>query len=383
LDVGAVNDLEAALRAAGEGDRLDAARRRTSELVTLSDVRPKPIEFLWWPRIPVGQLTIFDGDPGLGKSTLTTDLAARVSTGAPWPDGVAGDVPGDVVLISGEDDLESVVLPRLLAAGGDPARVHAYRGPIDENGHSRPPTVPEDVDRIAAALGAVARPRHLVIDPNVAFLGDRIDAHSDKSVRKALRALRDLAEASGVAVVVVRHLNKSGGTNATYRGGGSIGFIGAARSGLMVATDPGEEGEDARLTLAHYKSNVARKASSLTYDLVEADLGGGVVVARVEWTGTSDRSASELLGVPERGRRPVKIDEAEAWLRGQLFDGEWRLKEEVLAAAAALTPPIAARTLERAFALVGIAESKYDPERGAPLAWWRLRRADERGSSPY
>ncbi len=183
--------------------------------------------------IPLSKLTIIDGDPGLGKSVLTLDLAARVSRGVEMPDGAAGR-QGGVVLLTAEDGIRDTVVPRLDAAGADRSRVLALDLVPDAEGGQQLPRLPLDAPYIDAAvrrMGALL----VVVDPLTAYLSERINSHRDQDCRRALWPLTKLAEETGAAVVVVRHLNKGNASNPLYRGGGSIGIIGAARSGLLVA----------------------------------------------------------------------------------------------------------------------------------------------------
>ncbi len=272
----------------------------------LADVQPECVRWLWAGRIPRGKLTVLDGDPGLGKSTLTLDLAARVSRGQIMPDGTPG-ISGGVVLCSAEDDPGDTLLPRLDAAGADCTRILALA--VSEYGSIADlATLRAAIVRVGAAL--------VVVDPLMAYLGVGAQCNSwrDQDVRSMLAPLSQLAAETGAAVVLVRHLRKSGGAdNPLYRGGGSIGIIGAARSGLLVARDPDDPD---RRVLAATKSNLAREATSLTFRL--ADSGG---VAKVDWLGESAHDASALLAVPatpeERGALTDSVD----WLRERLSLG--------------------------------------------------------------
>jgi hypothetical protein len=217
--------------------------------VPLALVEETALRWLWPGRIPLGTITLLDGDPGLGKSLLALDLVARVTRGAAMPDGgdtlagaVEGVVDGGAVLLSAEDDLAATVRPRLDAAGADLQRVLAVQtvltydtamGQEVERGFA----LPGDVPLLVAAIGEVDA-KLVVIDPLMAYLDGRVNSWRDQDVRAALAPLARLAERTGVAVVILRHLTKGGSTNALYRGGGSIGIIGAARSGLLVARAP-------------------------------------------------------------------------------------------------------------------------------------------------
>ena len=240
----------------------------------LSEVEPEQVEWLWPGRLPLGKLAVLDGDPGLGKSALTLDLAARVSAGLELPDGSRCG-PAGVVLLSAEDGLEDTIRPRLDAAGADTERIVALSMIGVGTRAERLVSLTQDLDAIEAAIRRVGAAL-VVIDPLMAFLTGKTDSHKDQDIRRALAPLAALAERTGAAVLIVRHLNKSAGGNALYRGGGSIGIIGAARAGLVVAPDP-EDPE--RRILAANKHNLSGAAPSLVFRVEAAPNGA----ARVAW----------------------------------------------------------------------------------------------------
>ncbi len=209
--------------------------------VLLSDVKPERVSWLWPGRLPLGKLTVLDGDPGKGKSTLSLDLSARLTRGDIMPDGSGGGFPAGVVILSGEDGLADTIVPRLIAAGADLSRVVALAScPDSEGDGEHPPVLPDDLPTIRAAIARVGA-KLAIIDPLMAYLSDGTNSHKDQDIRRVLFRVAALAEETGAAVLVVRHLNKATGGVALYRGGGSIGIIGAARSGLLVAADPDDE----------------------------------------------------------------------------------------------------------------------------------------------
>jgi hypothetical protein len=170
--------------------------------------------------------------------------------------------------------------------------LEGIRCPIDEKNtdecYIRPPSLPIDV----AALRDLIRREHAalaVVDVLNAYLSNRVDGHKDQDIRTALAPLAKLAEETGCCIVVVRHLNKSGGGNPLYRGGGSIGIIGAARVGLLAATDPDDS---ERSVLAVTKCNVAELAPALAYRLLCDEENG---CARVQWEGVTRHQAEDLL----------------------------------------------------------------------------------------
>lgn len=284
--------------------------------ILLSDVEPEKVEWLWDGRIPRGKITVIDGDPGLGKSAFSTDLAARVSVGRAFPDGCKCPKAG-VVLLNAEDGLADTIRPRLDAAGGDPSKVLALAEIPDEEApdQDRILSIPEDLDVIEEGIERVDAAL-VVIDPLMAFLSGEANSHKDQDSRRALAPLKSLAERTAAAIVLVRHLNKTGGGNPLYRGGGSIGIIGAARSGLVIAADPSDPQEKRRV-LAASKNNLAEGSPSLTFQVVSSAANSA---ARVEWLGGSDLSARQLLKAPIDDEEKTALEEAVELLREELSE---------------------------------------------------------------
>src|ERR1035437_7378491 len=281
-----------------------------------TDFTMKAARHLWYPYLPLGKITIFDGDPGRGKSMITIDLAARVITGTAMPD--AGIVvkrkrsappPGGVVMICAEDDWGDTILPRLLAAvnelkpawdelkvknGLDRAAVVGMKK--DNHGNVVPLEFPRDVARVKEAISAVDAVL-VVVDPIMAFFGEGTDTGSDASVRKALGPFKELAAETGAAFVLIRHLNKSVDLKAEYRGGGSHGgFVGLARSAWMVGKHPDDDG---RFVFVHSKANITREGRSMTYVIVsrsvQDDDGDAIETSGVEWGEGIDMDADTMM----------------------------------------------------------------------------------------
>ncbi|MGI8693511.1 MAG: AAA family ATPase [Geodermatophilaceae bacterium] len=319
--------------------------------VTLAGVQPEHVSWLWPARLPLGKLVVLDGDPAVGKSTLAVDLAARISTGARWPDGT--DCPtADVLIMSAEDGLADTIRPRLDAASGDAAKVHALTDVryLDDAGQNctRPPTLAD------AALIEQAIRRHgarlVIIDVLMAYLPGKVDSHRDQDIRSVLSALAAVAEATGCCILLLRHLNKAVGGNPLYRGGGSIGIVGAARAAFLAAVDPDDDG---RRVLAATKSNLALMPEALSFRLV--DSGNGC--ARVEWLGATGHMAGDLLGHREGDDERTERDEAAEWLLDYLGDqgGQAKAADAIKAAAA---DGIAKTTLTRARQRAGVTSAK-------------------------
>jgi hypothetical protein len=340
---GTVEELERLARETPEWEPQEASAEPVGQL--LSWVAAERVDWLWHGRIPLGKITVIDGDPGLGKSALTTDLAARVSVGRDWPDGTPCPA-GGAVLLSAEDGLADTVRPRLDAADGDPERVLALATLRDGDGE-RLLTIPGDLDIIRRGIERV-KALVVVIDPMMAFLGPDVNSHRDQDVRRALTSVGKLAEKKKVAVLIVRHLNKGGGGNPLYRGGGSIGIVGAARSALVVAQDPDH---DKRRILAPLKSNLAEPVPSLAFELTGA--ANGAVC--VEYKGTSSLAADTLLAVPLDPEEKSALTEAKEFVSDELADGPMAANQVKKNARDA---DISERTLKRAKAALSILSKK-------------------------
>jgi hypothetical protein len=227
-------------------------------LVTLADVQPARISWIWPLRLAIGKLHLLWGDPGVGKSTIALDIAARISRGAAWPDGSPASL-GAVVILTAEDGLADTVRPRLDAHGGDVTRVHVLRAVREANGVERPVSLTHDLGPLEQAItltGAVL----VVVDPLSAYLGGT-DSYRDAEVRTILAPLAAVAERTGAAICGVMHVTKDQQRQALYRGQGSIAFAGAARLVLAVGVDPDDTSRERRF-LMPLKSNVG--ASLLT-----------------------------------------------------------------------------------------------------------------------
>lgn len=302
----------------------------------MEDIEERTVKWLWPGRIPLGKVTMLAGDPGVGKSFLTTWLAARVSKAQEFPDGTKSlRAPGDVLLLSAEDDAHDTIKPRLRHHGADMARVHIIEGvkesvrdPHNESERSRERIVGVDFDRhlhhVEAALRSVERPRLIIIDPISAYLG-QTDGNSNGAVRGLMRGLTELAHKYGPAILCVTHLNKgsTNGTNRTmYRAMGSLAFLAAARLAYFVTIHPDD---DTLRAIAPIKSNLDTKRSTMTYS---------IGAEGISWVSLDDKATLSDLENPHQDEDATSRGEGEEFLRAMLKDGP-RPASELIAQAAA------------------------------------------------
>lgn len=276
-------------------DKPPASSTNRSRLVvkSVSQIEARPTEWLWTDLIPFGHLTICEGDPGIGKSTiLNADIPARLSTGTALPLEKRAHAPMSILLLSAEDDEADTIKPRLLAAGADVDRVKLARAWFSVDSSNRA----VDLGRDIAALRDTIREestRLVVIDPLSAFLGD-VETYKESSVRGVLTPLNHLAQETGAAIVAIRHWSKTGNQKSTHRGLGSIGFSAVTRSLIQFARHPSKDGT---FVIALAKGNLAKKEHSITYRIESRTAvvnGHEISTSGILWSDSSNLTAEEL-----------------------------------------------------------------------------------------
>lgn len=274
-----------------------------NKIIRGSEITPQQVEWLWYPYIPYGKITIIQGDPGEGKSTFVLNLAAMLTKGKSLPFSDETIEPMNIIYQNTEDDLEDTVIPRFLYAGGDPDRIFF----IDEKEEA---LTFADVDKIADAIRKTEA-KLIVFDPLTSYIGEDISINLANEVRARFNYLIDIAKETKCAIVIVSHMNKMSGTKALYRTLGSIDIVGSARSCLVIGTSK----EDPQVkVMAVQKSNLAEKGAAILFSVGEEML---------HWIDTAEVTADELVGAfsASAGRKTnTKVEQAKETLELLLRD---------------------------------------------------------------
>ena len=240
-----------------------------------SNVIPKDVEWLWYPYIPLGKLTVIQGDPGDGKSTFVLNVIAQLTSGQPMPDGFIPTCSRVAVYQCAEDGMADTIKPRLEQAG---ARCDQVAYIVDDN----IALTLEDgrIETVIQKTGASV----FIIDPIQAFIPPDSDMLSATKMRSILRKLAATAEKYSCAVILIGHMNKGNGANPLYRGLGSIDIAAIARSVLMISRD---QVNPALRYMYPIKSSLASEGPAIAFSF---KAGGGL-----EWHGQYEINTSELI----------------------------------------------------------------------------------------
>ena len=322
---------------------------KKSLVETMSVVEEEEIDFLWAKRIPRAKPTLFDGDPGVGKSYAALAMAATLSNGHALPLDREPEAPLRSLIISAEDGPEDTIKPRLRKLGADMSMIAI---PNREMGFTPSAINANLIDRMLAEFPAAL----IILDPVIAYAnGKNTDRASD--VRGMLGPLALVAEKHKAALVLIRHLNKSTQSKALYRGQGSVDFSAICRSAFVFAQD---SDNPQRRLMAHSKASLAGLQPTVEFFI---DDDGGF-----RWGGETSESADEALGTGERrkDREAKQLAAALRFLQETLSMGPTpsnKLKEKAQQAG------ISWRTVWRAKEALDVQATK---ERGTGEWFWRL-----------
>lgn len=318
------------------------------KLIHMEDVVSKEVEWLWYPYIPYGKITIIEGDPGEGKTTLVLKLAAALSRGLPLPcDDDKEYEPIHIIYQTAEDGIEDTIKPRLEKAGADCSMIRV----IDETDKELSMTD----DRLEQAI-IETKARLIILDPIQAYIGATVDMHRANEIRPVLKHLGIIAEKHNCAIILIGHMNKASGSKSTYRGLGSIDIQATARSVLLVARL--RDKPNIRI-MAHDKSSLAPAGDAIGFEMTEDN---GMVCI-----GPYDITIDELLSGNE-GRGKKKLDIAENFIKEYFGSNKVIPSNEIMMEAAKRS--IKRNTLLSAKKKLGITSDKEKAEDGTIYWIW-------------
>jgi KaiC/GvpD/RAD55 family RecA-like ATPase len=290
----------------------DAEPEETVPMLCYRDIEQTSVEWLWFPYIPFGKLTIIQGNPGEGKTYFSMMLTAACTNRKYLPN-MEEIEPFNVIYQTAEDGMGDTIKPRLLESKADLSRVMV----IDDE--EKALTLADD--RIEKAIRQ-NNVRLFIIDPVQAFIGAEVDMNRANEVRPVFRKLGMIAERTGCAIVLIGHLNKSSGTQSTYRGLGSIDIMAAVRSLLFI----GKVRQDPTTrVLLHEKSSLAPPGETLAFKLGDEE--------GFRWTGAYEISADELLNGKEGTNVETKLERGTKLIEKLLAGGNEVAIREIDAAA--------------------------------------------------
>ena len=265
------------------------------KLINMRDVEVEPICWLWYPFIPYGKVTIVQGDPGEGKTTLVLQIIARLTKGESIIIDENKNLPINVIYQTAEDGLADTIKPRLLVANADCSKVLV----IDD---SDTPLTMRDARLEQAIIETNAK--LVVLDPIQGF----VDMHRANEIRPIMKHISELAEKYKCAIILIGHMNKCSVGKSAYRGLGSIDFQAAARSVLIVGRI---KDESETRVVCQTKSSLAPEAKAVAFRLSEEN--------GFEWIGEYDVTADDLLSGTAKGtKKQVAMD----FLGKLLADGQ-------------------------------------------------------------
>lgn len=287
--------------------------------VCARDIEPEHVEWLVDQSFPLGMLAVIGGQPGLGKSQISINLAAGVTTGKGLPGANWFGNLGSVIILANEDDAARTIRPRLDAAGADISKVHIVEGVAREGSEVDMFQLDSDIADLRDRAFEIGDVRLIIIDPPSAYLGTKVDSYKDSDVRRVLMPLGNLAQETGAMILLIVHLNKRTDGGAQHRFSGSTAWTAAPRVGFMVAEDPITK----QRFMLPVKNNIGDDRLGYQYHIAQKLVhycSQTFKSSYIVWDQVTNKSVSELLSISKANKVSV-VDEAKSFLLDELAAG--------------------------------------------------------------
>jgi len=299
-------------------------RSRELVFVSLDNIHPEAVSWIWNNRVPRGKLVVFTGAPGVGKTQALIDIMARITVGGPWPDGSGCAPLGSVIFVTGEDGLADTIRPRAEAAGADVSRIHVLQATFNEHGNRSTFSLQADLELLGQKIEELGDVRLVGIDPVTAYLGD-VDSHNTADVRAMLTPLSEFAEKHSVTVCGITHPPKNTGGKAMNAVTGSVAFVAAARAAFLFILDTAAD----RTLMLPIKSNLSPEKGGLAFRIAQRLITDDILAPHIVWDGDPVSMTADEAMAAENGRNldPTAKDDAVEFLSGLLANGPMKVTD--------------------------------------------------------
>jgi hypothetical protein len=361
----------------------EANRKQTNTddvvLVCAADVVMRPLDWIWEGHLLRGSQELMSGLPDLCKSQVQIGHIACATARLPWPDGAPAIEPMNVIMLTAEDTLDQIVVPRLRAAGADISRVHILKC-IKTDEHDRQFLLAEDLERLERLMQKIGDVGFVTMDPITAYMGSKMDSYKATEVRSQLGPLKDLSERTNIALSTITHPPKAAGPRAIDHFIASQAFIAACRVGhLCIAEMEEKDGErvpTGRVLYTNVRNAAHRLMPTLAYRKDEITISTEpclITAPRVIWEGEVDITAEVAIAAAS-GKQPDLQPKVQAFLREMLKDDKPVLQKEIEEAAE--KNGFTGKQLRTAREKLGVHVFKEPGKMGGPW-FWQLSNPDE------
>ncbi|CAM5782863.1 hypothetical protein CCAE64S_01038 [Castellaniella caeni] len=281
-------------------------------LLNAADCEPRAVSWLWNNWLPKEAITILAGAPGTGKTTIALSIAAVASKGGSWPDQSICSNSHNIIIWSGEDDIEATLLPRLISMDANLKNIH-FVTQINDGGRHRDFDPSADMNHLIVKLTEIGGAGLIIIDPVISVVAG--DSNQAGVVRDGLQVLQSMAR-FGIAVLGITHFSKSGKTTRSplERVIGSQAFAALARVVWVTA-----KGGNENRVFARAKNNLGPDDGGYEYTVSTSQIADGIEASMIRWGDYLEGDAESILnGVEQTESVSSRIDDAKTFLCGIL-----------------------------------------------------------------